>query len=203
MLRQKGHLGTNLITNSTNSFFLLFLAFHRPLAFKFAALLITLNTVTMYALDYTDSVSNYCVQDTMAHHGVCGLLWCKKKLFETQSLLNELFSVAGNWSGFSGGGRGGEGKKKKQAISLPLVPAWVSNQNIRILFLLPACKTTHTKFHLLRRMSTTLGLFYCSSSQTSLNYEVALHIHLAFGLLVFSLSLLASYLFSFPLLLSV
>lgn len=111
----------------------------------------------------------------MAHHAVCGLLWCKK-LFETQSLLNELFSVAGNWSGFSGGGRGGEGKKK-QAISLPLVPAWVSNQNIRILFLLPACKTTHTKFHLLRRMSTTLGLFYCSSSQTSMNYEVALHIH--------------------------
>ena len=148
-------------------------------------------------------MSNYCVQDTMAHHGVCGLLWCKKKLFETQSLLNELFSVAGNWSGFSGGGRGGEGKKKKPAISLPLVPAWVSNQNIRILFLLPACKTTHTKFHLLRRMSTTLWLFYCSSSQTSLNYEVALHIHLAFGLLVFSLSLLASYLFSFPLLLSV
>ena len=147
-------------------------------------------------------MSNYCVQDTMAHHAVCGLLWCKK-LFETQSLLNELFSVAGNWSGFSGGGRGGEGKKKRQAISLPLVPTWVSNQNIRILFLLPACKTTHTKFHLLRRMSTTLGLFYCSSSQTSLNYEVALHIHLAFGLLVFSLSLLASYLFSFPLLLSV
>lgn len=98
---------------------------------------------------------------------------------------------------------GGVREKKKQAISLPLVPAWVSNQNIRILFLLPACKTTHTKFHLLRRMSTTLGLFYCSSSQTSLNYEVALHIHLAFGLLVFSLSLLASYLFSFPLLLSV
>ena len=148
-------------------------------------------------------MSNYCVQDTMAHHAVCGLLWCKK-LFETQSLLNELFSVAGNWSGFLGGGReGGWGKKKKQAISLPLVPAWVSNQNIRILFLLPACKTTHTKFHLLRRMSTTLGLFYCSSSQTSLNYEVALHIHLAFGLPVFSLSLLASYLFSFPLLLSV
>ena len=94
-------------------------------------------------------------------------------------------------------------KKKKQAISLPLVPAWVSNQNIRILFLLPACKTTHTKFHLLRRMSTTLRLFYCSSYQTSMNYEVASHIHLAFGLLVFSLSLLASYLFSFPLLLSV
>ena len=147
-------------------------------------------------------MSNYCVQDTMAHHAVCGLLWCKK-LCETQSLLNELFSVAGNWSGFSGGGRGGEGKKKKQAISLPLVPAWVSNQNIRILFLLPACKTTHTKFHLLRRMSTTLRLFYCSSYQTSMNYEVALHIHLAFGLLVISLSLLASYLFSFPLLLSV
>ena len=147
-------------------------------------------------------MSNYCVQDTMAHHAVCGLLWCKK-LFETQSLLNELFSVAGNWSCFSGGREAGWGKKKKQAISLPLVPAWVSNQNIRILFLLPACTTTHTKFHLLRRMSTTLGLFYCSSSQTSLNYEVALHIHLAFGLLVFSLSLLASYLFSFPLLLSV
>ena len=98
---------------------------------------------------------------------------------------------------------GGVREKKKQANSLPLVPAWVSNQNIRILFLLPACKTTHTKFHLLRRMSTTLGLFCCSSSQTSLNYEVAPHIHLCFGLLVFSLSLLASYLLSFPLLLSV
>jgi len=153
-------------------------------------------------------VSNYRVQDTVTHHVVCGLLWCKN-LFETQLLLNELFSMAGNWSGFGGAGRGGAGRggwswgRKKQAISLPSVPAWVSNQNIRILFLLPACKTTHTKFHLLRRMSTTLGLFYCSSSQTIMNYEVAPRIHLAFGLLVFSLSLLASYLFSFPLLLSV
>ena len=145
-------------------------------------------------------MSNFCVQDTMAHHVVCGLLWCKK-LFETQSLLNELFSVAGNWSGFGGGG--GVREKEKQAISLPSVPARVSNQNIRILFLLPACKTTHTKFHLLRRMSTTLGLFHCSSSQTSMNYEVAPRIHLAFDLLVFSLSLLPFYLFSFPLLLSV
>ena len=146
-------------------------------------------------------MSNYCVQDTMVHHVVCGLLWCKNS-FETQSLLNELFSVAGNWSGFLGGWVGVWGKKK-EAISLPSVPTQVANQNIRILFLLPACKTTHIKFHLLRRMSTTLGLFYYSSSQTSMNYEVAPCIHLAFDLLVFSLSLLAFYLFSFPLLLSV
>ena len=146
-------------------------------------------------------MSNYCVQDTMAHLRYVDCCDAKNYLRH-----NRYWMSCSQWleidQVFRGEGGGGWGKKK-QAISLPLVPAWVSNQNIRILFLLPACKTTHTKFHLLRRMSTTLGLFYCSSSQTSLNYEVALHIHLAFGLLIFSLSLLASYLFSFPLLLSV